>query len=142
MNIAGKTILITGANRGIDRVLVDEELPSRVKRVHARTCSAVQNAIDRMTPQTVDMTSVSQIQRVADAGSTLASMASVPDLGVSSDSPTSWNVESTDLIQLVKALETEREGLQMLVCSLLRENEQPRSQNFNRHAHIGARSIR
>jgi NAD(P)-dependent dehydrogenase (short-subunit alcohol dehydrogenase family) len=141
MKVAKKTVLITGANRGTDRALVNVALHRGAKRAYTSSRCALQNADERMTPQTLDVTSVSQFQQVAGGGSTLAFVASVPDLGVSGDSQTSWNVESTDLIQLVKALEAEREGLQMLVCSLLRENEQLRSQNFDRHAHIGERSI-
>ena len=37
MNIKNKTILITGANRGIGRALVDETLSRGAKRVYAGT---------------------------------------------------------------------------------------------------------
>ena len=40
MNIANKTLLITGANRGIGRALVDEALRREVKRVYAGTRGA------------------------------------------------------------------------------------------------------
>ena len=65
MNIENKTVLITGANRGIGRALVDEALKRGAKRVYAGTRSALQNADKRVTPLTLDVTNASQIQRAA-----------------------------------------------------------------------------
>ena len=63
MDIAGKTVLITGANRGIGRALVDEALRRGANRVYAGTRSAFQSPDKRVTPLTLDVTNVSQIQR-------------------------------------------------------------------------------
>jgi NAD(P)-dependent dehydrogenase (short-subunit alcohol dehydrogenase family) len=71
MNVANKTVLITGANRGIGRALVDEALRRGAKRVYAGTRSGVQNADKRVTPLTLDVTSASQIQRAAEEVETL-----------------------------------------------------------------------
>ena len=66
MNITNKTILITGANRGIGRALVDEALRRGAKRVYAGTRSgALQNADARVTPLTLDVTNRSQIEQAA-----------------------------------------------------------------------------
>jgi NAD(P)-dependent dehydrogenase (short-subunit alcohol dehydrogenase family) len=63
MNIENKTILITGANRGIGRALVDEALSRGAKRVYAGTRSgALQNADERVSPVTLDVTSAEQIK--------------------------------------------------------------------------------
>jgi NAD(P)-dependent dehydrogenase (short-subunit alcohol dehydrogenase family) len=65
MNIANKTVLITGANRGIGRALVDEALKRGAKKVYAGTRNALENADKRVTALTLDVTSASQIQLAA-----------------------------------------------------------------------------
>jgi len=71
MNIANKAVLITGANRGIGRALVDEALRRGAKKVYAGTRSALQHPDKRVTPLTLDVTSVSQIERAVNEVETL-----------------------------------------------------------------------
>jgi NAD(P)-dependent dehydrogenase (short-subunit alcohol dehydrogenase family) len=63
MNITNKTVLITGANRGIGKALVDEALRRGAKKVYAGMRTPAQHPDKRVIPLTLDVTSVSQIQR-------------------------------------------------------------------------------
>lgn len=64
MNIANKTVLITGANRGIGRALVEETLRRGAKKIYAGARSALQHPDKRVTPLTLDVTDAEQIREL------------------------------------------------------------------------------
>jgi NAD(P)-dependent dehydrogenase (short-subunit alcohol dehydrogenase family) len=61
MKIADKVVLVTGANRGIGRALVDEALMRGVQRVYAGTRQPFAHPDERVTTLTLDVTNSAQI---------------------------------------------------------------------------------
>jgi NAD(P)-dependent dehydrogenase (short-subunit alcohol dehydrogenase family) len=61
MTLADKTILVTGAGRGIGKALVDEALSRGSKRIYAGTRQPLTHADERVTPLTLDVTDAGQI---------------------------------------------------------------------------------
>jgi len=62
MTIADRAVLVTGANRGIGRALVEEALRRGAKRVYAGTRQPLTHSDERVTPLTLDVTNAAQIQ--------------------------------------------------------------------------------
>jgi len=82
MNIKNKTVLITGANRGIGQALVNEALERGAKRVYAGARTPVSNSDKRVTPLALDVTNALEIQRAAAKVDTLDVL--INNAGVSS----------------------------------------------------------
>ena len=67
MNIADKAVLVTGANRGIGRALVEDALSRGARRVYAGTRHPLAHPDARVTPLTLDVTSAADAQSAADS---------------------------------------------------------------------------
>ncbi|MEU6201770.1 SDR family NAD(P)-dependent oxidoreductase [Streptomyces sp. NPDC047061] len=64
--IAGATVLVTGANRGIGRALVEEALKRGAQHVYAGTRRPFAPSDERVTPLALDVTDATQIREAAE----------------------------------------------------------------------------
>lgn len=67
VTLAGKAVLVTGANRGIGRALVEEALRRGAKRVYAATRKPWAHADGRVTSLTLDVTNGAQIREAVES---------------------------------------------------------------------------
>jgi NAD(P)-dependent dehydrogenase (short-subunit alcohol dehydrogenase family) len=72
MTIAGRAVLVTGANRGIGQALVEEALRRGAKRVYAGTRQPLTHSDSRVTPLTLDVTNAAQIEEAVERVESLA----------------------------------------------------------------------
>jgi NAD(P)-dependent dehydrogenase (short-subunit alcohol dehydrogenase family) len=66
MSIAGKTVLVTGASRGIGQALVDEALSRGAERVYAAARRPAPHPDQRVTPLQLDVTDAAQVNEAAE----------------------------------------------------------------------------
>jgi|ERR1700722_2774680 NAD(P)-dependent dehydrogenase (short-subunit alcohol dehydrogenase family) len=115
MNVANKTILITGANRGIGRALVEEALARGAKRVYAGTrAAALQIADERVTPLSLDVTNVAQIERAAEAVGTLDVLVNNAGVAIYDDLSSLDTIEQHLAVNLFGMLKVTRAFLPLL----------------------------
>lgn len=65
MTITGKTVLVTGANRGIGQALVQEALARGATRVYAGTRQPLEHPDGRVTPLILDVTNPEHVREAA-----------------------------------------------------------------------------
>jgi NAD(P)-dependent dehydrogenase (short-subunit alcohol dehydrogenase family) len=71
MKIKDRTVLVTGANRGIGNALVEEALKRGAKRVYAGTRQRWTHSDVRVTPLTLDVTDAAQIREAVERADAL-----------------------------------------------------------------------
>ena len=85
--IANRSVLVTGANRGIGKALVEEALRRGAERVYAGTRHPLTHPDERVTPLTLDVMDAAQIQAAVESVESLdllinnAGIALYDDLG-------------------------------------------------------------
>ncbi len=85
MEITGKAVLVTGANRGIGRALVEEALRRDAKRVYAAMRQPLTHSDGRVVPLTLDVTSTAQIGEAIEKVDTLDILINNAGLGLYDD---------------------------------------------------------
>jgi NAD(P)-dependent dehydrogenase (short-subunit alcohol dehydrogenase family) len=66
MSITGKTVLVTGANRGLGHALLEEALRRGAARVYAASRQPGPHPDERVTPVTIDLTDPARIHNTAE----------------------------------------------------------------------------
>lgn len=85
MTLEGKTILVTGANRGLGQALVEEALRLGAGRVYAGTRQPLAHASRRVVPLPLDVTDRAQIQAAAERIESLDLLINSAGLGLFDD---------------------------------------------------------
>src|SRR6266699_6947817 len=85
MNIIGKTILITGTNRGLGKALVEEALRRGAKRVYAGARVPIDHADQRVTPLALDITNAAQIEAAVEKVTSLDILINNASIALSDD---------------------------------------------------------
>jgi NAD(P)-dependent dehydrogenase (short-subunit alcohol dehydrogenase family) len=85
MKIADSTILVTGANRGIGKALVEEALSRGAKQVYAGARQPFIHADRRVTPMILDVTNTAQIRAAIEKVDTLDILINNAGISVQND---------------------------------------------------------
>jgi NAD(P)-dependent dehydrogenase (short-subunit alcohol dehydrogenase family) len=85
MTIADRTVLVTGANRGIGQALVEEALRRGAQRVYAGARQPLAHPDGRVTPLILDVTNSAQIQAAAESVESLDILINNAGLGLHDD---------------------------------------------------------
>lgn len=117
MNIADKTILITGASRGIGRALIDEALRRGARHVFAGTRGPLAHADARVTAVKLDVTSAGDIQRAVASIDTLDVLVNNAGVAPYDDLTDPEVLERTLAVNLFGMLNVTRAFRPLLKCS-------------------------
>jgi NAD(P)-dependent dehydrogenase (short-subunit alcohol dehydrogenase family) len=117
MKIADKAVLVTGANRGIGRALVEEALSRGAKRVYAATRQPLTHSDERVTPLTLDVTNPAQIQQAVEKVESLDILINNAGLGLFDDLSDRTTLERHLAVNLFGTYDVTRAFLPLLARS-------------------------
>jgi NAD(P)-dependent dehydrogenase (short-subunit alcohol dehydrogenase family) len=117
MTIDNKTILITGANRGIGHALVEEALSRGAKRVYAGTRQPLSHPDGRVTPLTLDVTNAAQIRAAAESIECLDILINNAGLGLYADLSDRGAIEQHLAVNLFGPYDTTQAFLPLLTAA-------------------------
>jgi NAD(P)-dependent dehydrogenase (short-subunit alcohol dehydrogenase family) len=115
--IVGKTVLVTGANRGLGRALVDEALRRGAARVYAASRRPIDVPDPRVTPLILDVTEPAQIQEAVDRVESLDILVNNAGVSVADDLSDRSAFERHLAVNLYGTLDVTRAFLPSLVRS-------------------------
>jgi NAD(P)-dependent dehydrogenase (short-subunit alcohol dehydrogenase family) len=90
--ISGKSVLVTGANRGLGLALVDEAVRRGASRVYAASRQPFAHPDDRVTPVIMDVTDWAQIKRAVESVESLDILINNAGLSLPDDLIVLWQV--------------------------------------------------
>ena len=114
MTIANKTVLVTGANRGIGKALVEEALKRGAKRVYAGTRGTLTIADERVIPLTLDVTNAAHIRQAANEVDTLDVLINNAGIALYDDLSDSGALEQSLAVNLFGTFNVTRAFLPLL----------------------------
>jgi NAD(P)-dependent dehydrogenase (short-subunit alcohol dehydrogenase family) len=117
LTIVNMTVLVTGANRGLGRALVDEALRRGAKRVYAASRRPMVLPDQRVTPLLLDVTDQAQIQEAADGVESLDVLINNAGVSVADDLSDRSAFEQHLAVNLYGTLDVTRAFLPLLTRS-------------------------
>jgi len=117
MTIADRTVLVTGANRGIGQALVEEALRRGAKRVYAGTRRPLIHPDERVTPLTLDVTDAAQIQAAVESVASLDVLINNAGVGLYADLSDRAALEQHLAVNLFGTYDTTQAFLPLLTRS-------------------------
>jgi NAD(P)-dependent dehydrogenase (short-subunit alcohol dehydrogenase family) len=117
LQFAGKTVLVTGANRGLGRALVDESLARGAARVYAASRQTMFVTDERVSLLTMDITNPGQIEEAAAQIESLDILINNAGVSVPNDLSDRASFESHLAVNLFGTLSVTEAFLPLLVRS-------------------------
>jgi NAD(P)-dependent dehydrogenase (short-subunit alcohol dehydrogenase family) len=114
---AGKSVLVTGANRGLGQVLVDEALRRGAHRIYAGTRQPLTCSDERVVPLMLDVTDPAQIRAALDRVDALDILINNAGVSLSDDLNDRSAFERHLAVNLYGTLDVSRASLPLLTLS-------------------------